>query len=50
MLIAGRYQGIVARPDEPDYPDDLIELLCEVHLRRTLELSDGDPISFALVS
>jgi hypothetical protein len=28
-LIAGRYRGVVAQADEPDYPLTLIEVLCE---------------------
>jgi CTP-dependent riboflavin kinase len=49
VLIAGRYQGVVAQADEPDYPANLVELLSEVHLRQTLDLRDGDPISFTVV-
>lgn len=50
VLIAGRYRGVVAQADEPGYPDDLVELLCEVHLRETLDLKDDDALSFAVVT
>ena len=45
VLVEGRYRGIAIQADEPDYPEDLIEIMCEVHLRSTLGLVDGDPIS-----
>lgn len=50
VLIAGRYRGIVAQADEPGYPVDLVELLSEVHLRETLDLEDGDALSFIVVA
>ena len=48
-LIAARYRGIAFQADEPGYPDELVELLSEVHLRAALGLSDGDPITFAVL-
>lgn len=45
VLVAGRYRGIAFQADEPSYPEDLLEIMCEVHLRSTLGLEDGDPIS-----
>ena len=45
VLVEGRYRGIAFQADEPDYPADLLEIMCEVHLRSTLGLEDGDPIS-----
>jgi CTP-dependent riboflavin kinase len=47
-LIAGRFRGVVAQAHEPGYPDDLVELLCEAHLRAALGLGDGDPIRFTV--
>jgi CTP-dependent riboflavin kinase len=47
-LIAGRYRGVVAQADEPDYPQTLIEVLCEVRLRSALGPSDGDGITVSL--
>jgi protein-S-isoprenylcysteine O-methyltransferase Ste14 len=45
VLVEGRYRGIAFQADEPGYPDDLVEIMCEAHLRSTLGLEDGDPIS-----
>lgn len=45
VLVEGRYRGIAFQADEPDYPADLVEIMCEVQLRSTLGLEDGDPIS-----
>ena len=48
VTIAGRYRGLAFQADEsgyPGYPSDQIELFSEVHLRRALGLSDGDPIT-----
>jgi CTP-dependent riboflavin kinase len=50
VLVAGRFRGLAFRADEPVYPADLIELLCEVRLRDALGLSDGDPITFAVLA
>jgi CTP-dependent riboflavin kinase len=30
VLVAGRYRGLVFQADEPGYPSDLVELVCEV--------------------
>jgi CTP-dependent riboflavin kinase len=49
VLVAGRYRGVAFQADEPGYPADLVELLCEVHLRDTLGLHDGDPIGFSVL-
>jgi CTP-dependent riboflavin kinase len=49
VLIARRYRGIAFQADEPGYPDDLIELMAETHLRTALELDDGDAVSFAIL-
>jgi CTP-dependent riboflavin kinase len=48
-LVAGRYRGVAFQADEPGYPDDLVELMCEVHLRTALDLADGDAITFVLL-
>ena len=45
VLVEGRYRGIAFQADEPGYPEDLIEIMCEVHLRSSLGLEDGDPIA-----
>ena len=51
VLIAGRYRGLAFQADEPGppgYPPDQIELFCEVVLRTTLDLSDGDHLVVTL--
>jgi CTP-dependent riboflavin kinase len=44
VIVAGRYRGIALQADEPGYPPDQVELICEVHLRSALDLNDGDSI------
>ena len=46
--IADRYRGLAFQADEPGYPADLLEVLCEVHLRDALGLHDGDRLTLAL--
>ncbi len=48
-IIAQRFPGIAFQGDELDYPRDHVELISDHHLRRTLDLSDGDTIEFTLV-
>jgi CTP-dependent riboflavin kinase len=50
VIIAGRYRGIVFQGDEPEYPPEQVELMSDHHLRATLGLRDGDPITFSLVA
>jgi CTP-dependent riboflavin kinase len=52
VVIADRYRGLAFQADERagrGYPADQVELFCEVHLRQTLGLDDGDPITVTLV-
>ena len=49
VLIADRYPGVAFQADEAGYPDHLVELMAEVHLRTALELGDGDALSFAML-
>lgn len=49
VLIADRYRGMAMQAVEPGYPDDQVELLCEVHLRQTLGLADGDHVVFSML-
>jgi CTP-dependent riboflavin kinase len=49
--VAGRFRGLAFQAvelDEPAYPPDQIELVCEVLLRAELGLRDGDPIAVRL--
>jgi CTP-dependent riboflavin kinase len=50
VLVEDRYRGVAFQADEPGYPVDLLELLCEVHLRTTLGLRGGDVISVTLAT
>ena len=53
VVIADRYRGLAFQANEPvglGYPPDQLELFCEVHLRQTLGLDDGDPITVTLAS
>lgn len=45
VVVAERYRGIAFQAGEPGYPEDLVEIMCEVHLRSTLGLEDGDPFA-----
>jgi len=49
VLVAGRYQGVAFQAAEPEYPAEQVELLCEVHLRESLGLRDGDSIDFSVL-
>jgi CTP-dependent riboflavin kinase len=51
VLVADRYRGLAFQAVERrglGYPPDQIELFCEVHLRRKLDLVDGDRIAVLL--
>jgi protein-S-isoprenylcysteine O-methyltransferase Ste14 len=50
VLVAGRYRAIAFQADEPGYPEDLLEVMCEVHLRSTLGLQNGDGITITTTS
>ena len=45
VVIQGRIRGIAAVPDEPGYPDGLVEVASHTHLRTALGLEDGDPVT-----
>lgn len=49
VKIENRFDGVAARAEEPDYPEDLIEIICGVHLRSTLGLEDGDEIKVTVL-
>lgn len=49
VLIAERYRGVAFQADEPGYPPEQIELICRLHLRSVLGLSDGAPISVSVL-
>ena len=43
--VQGRVPAVVVRPEEPGYPSDLVEVVAPVHLRTTLGLEDGAPVT-----
>jgi protein-S-isoprenylcysteine O-methyltransferase Ste14 len=50
VIVAGRHRAIAFQADEPGYPEDLLEIVGEVHLRSALGLKDGDPIVLQMPS
>lgn len=50
-LIEGSIPGLVVQTLNPggDFPAEVVELIADRHLRITLRLADGDPLSFELV-
>lgn len=49
IRVAGRFRGLAFQADEPGYPPDQVELICEVHLRDELSLRDGDSLGFEVL-
>lgn len=52
VLVAGRYRGVAFQADEadePGYPEDQLEIICEVHLRSELAMADGDSLTLTLL-
>jgi riboflavin kinase, archaea type len=49
VTIEGRFDGVAVRAEEPDYPENLIEIICGVHLRSTLGLKDGDEVKVTVL-
>jgi riboflavin kinase len=45
-LIKREIQGGLVRPEVPDYPKNIVELIAPVCLRQTLGLEDGDEVEF----
>jgi CTP-dependent riboflavin kinase len=51
VLVAGRYRGVAFQADEadeadePGYPEDQLEIICEVHIHSELALADGDSLT-----
>jgi CTP-dependent riboflavin kinase len=49
VRVAGRYRGMAFQADELGYPGNLVEIVCEVHLREALGLRDGDTIRVSIL-
>jgi len=47
-LVMGKVQGALILPDVPNYPEDLVEVLAPVNLRRALGLKDGDVVDLVV--
>jgi len=47
-LIAGKVYGAIVRPEIPDYPKELLEILAPVNLREKLHLKDGDELEIKI--
>lgn len=43
-LVNKKVEGAVILPDVPDYPNEVLEVLAPVNLRKTLNLNDGDSV------
>jgi riboflavin kinase len=47
-VMIGDVKGAIVRPERSNYPIDLIELIAPVHLRKALNLKDGDELEIIL--
>jgi len=47
-LVMGRVQGALIIPEIPNYPENLVEILAPVNLRRALGLKDGDVVDLTV--
>jgi 8-oxo-dGTP pyrophosphatase MutT (NUDIX family) len=49
ILVGGRYEAMAVQADEPGYPPEQLELVCDVRLRDALDLADGDPVELIVL-
>ena len=47
VFIEDQYRGLAMQAEEDGYPPEQIEMMCEVHLRTSLGLDDGDEVRFS---
>ena len=47
-LIANKVHGAMIRPDVPDYPKGLLEILAPINLRDKFNLRDGDEVEIKI--
>ena len=47
-VMIGDIKGAIVRPERSSYPPNLIEVIAPVHLRKTLNLKDGDELEMIL--
>jgi CTP-dependent riboflavin kinase len=43
-LIMGKVQGAIVRPEVQGYPEDIIEIVAPIYLRKEFHLEDGDEV------
>ena len=43
-LVNKKIEGAVVLPDVPDYPNNILEILAPVNLRKALSIKDGDNV------
>jgi riboflavin kinase len=44
VSILDKVDGAVVIPQVPDYPEDMIEVIAPISLRKTLKLREGDEV------
>ncbi|HEY3115172.1 MAG TPA: DUF120 domain-containing protein [Chloroflexota bacterium] len=44
VRVNGSLPGAVIHPEVPGYPNDIVEVLSDIHLRSALEVGDGDTV------
>ena len=47
-VMIGDIKGAIVRPERSSYPPDLVEVIAPVHLRKALNLKDGDELEMIL--
>ena len=47
-VMIGDIKGAIVRPERSNYPLDLVEIIAPVHLRKVLNLKDGDELEINL--
>ena len=47
-VMIGDIKGAIVRPERSNYPLDLVEVIAPVHLRKVLNLKDGDELEMNL--
>ena len=47
-VMIGDIRGAIVRPERSNYPLDLVEVIAPVHLRKALNLKDGDELEMNL--
>lgn len=48
-VIAGRIKGAIVIPQVPSYPNDILEVIAPVNLRKTLDLRNNDEVDITIL-